>query len=76
MLRRYWGYAIAPAQPVPPAGGSNALLATNVNVATCRFSYATASGAARTGVAAVTLEFSQAGESVRLFQQVHVNNVP
>jgi len=24
----------------------------------------------------VTLEISQSGESVRLFQQVHVNNVP
>jgi hypothetical protein len=47
-----------------------------VNTATCRFSYSTASGAARTGVAAVTLEISQAGESVRLFQQVHVSNVP
>ena len=76
VLRRYWGYAIAPAQPVPPAGGSSALLATNVNVATCRFSYATAGGAAPTGVAAVTLEISQSGESVRLFQQVHVSNVP
>jgi MSHA biogenesis protein MshO len=76
VLRRYWGYAIAPAQPVPPAGGNNALLATNVSVATCSFSYATAGGAAWTGVAAVTLEISQAGESVRLFQQVHVNNVP
>jgi len=76
VLRRYWGYAIAPTQPVPPAGGNNALLATNVNVATCSFSYVTAGGAAWTGVAAVTLEISQSGESVRLFQQVHVNNVP
>jgi MSHA biogenesis protein MshO len=76
VLRRYWGYAIAPAQPVPPAGGNNAVLATNVNDATCRFSYATAGGTARTGVAAVTLEISQSGESVRLFQQAHVNNVP
>ena len=76
VLRRYWGYAISPVQPVPPAGGNNAVLATNVNDATCRFSYATAGGTARTGVAAVTLEISQSGESVRLFQQVHVNNVP
>ena len=74
VLRRYWGYAITPAQPVPPAGGSNALLATNVS--SCRFSYATVGSGARTGVVAVTLEISLAGESVRLFQQAHVNNVP
>jgi len=76
VLRRYWGYAISLAQPVPPAGGSNALLATSVNVAACSFSYAPAAGSARTGVVSLTLEISQAGESVRLFQQVHVNNVP
>jgi MSHA biogenesis protein MshO len=76
VLRRYWGYAIAVAQPVPPAGGNSALLATNVNVAACNFSYASAAGTARTGVVSLTLEISQAGESVRLFQQVHVNNVP
>jgi len=74
VLRRYWGYAISPAQPVPPAGGNSALLATDV--AACTFSYATAGSTARIGVASVTLEISQAGESVRLFQQVHVSNVP
>jgi len=74
VLRRYWGYAIAPAQPVPPAGGNNALLATNV--AACGFSYATAGITGRTGVVSLTLEISRAGESVRLFQQAHVNNVP
>jgi MSHA biogenesis protein MshO len=76
VLRRYWDYAISPAQPVPPAGGNNALLATSVNVAACNFSYAPAAGTARTGVVSLTLEISQAGESVRLFQQVHVSNVP
>jgi MSHA biogenesis protein MshO len=76
VLRRYWGYAIAPAQPVPPAGGSNALVATSVNVAACNFSYAPVAGTARTGVVSVTLEISQGGESVRLFQQAHVSNVP
>ena len=76
VLRRYWGYAISLAQPVPPAGGSNVLLATNVNVAACNFSYAPAAGTARTGVVSLTLEISQGGESVRLFQQAHVSNVP
>jgi MSHA biogenesis protein MshO len=76
VLRRYWGYPIAAAQPVPPAGGSSAFLATNVNDATCNFSYATGGAAQRTGVVSLTLQISQSGESVRLFQQAHVGNVP
>lgn len=76
VLRRYWGYPISAAQPVPPVGGNSALLATNVNVAACTFSYTTAGATQRTGVVAVTLQISQSGESVRLFQQVHVSNVP
>ncbi|MBI3044753.1 MAG: type II secretion system protein [Betaproteobacteria bacterium] len=74
-LRRYWGYSIAAVQPTPPAGGSNALLATNVS--DCSFSYDPATGASgRTGVVALILQIEQSGEKVRLFQQVHVSNVP
>jgi len=74
VLRRYWSYAISPAQPVPPAGASTALLATNVGG--CSFSYATVGASGRTGVVAISLQISQGGETVRLFQQVHVSNVP
>ncbi len=76
VLRRYWGYAISAAQPVPPVGGNSALLATNVNDATCNFSYTTGGATQRTGVVSLTLQISQSGESVRLFQQAHVSNVP
>ena len=73
-LRRYWGYPITQTQATPPAGGNNALLASNVTG--CSFVYATGSAGQRTGVVALTLEISQSGEAVRLFQQVHVNNAP
>ncbi len=73
-VRRYWNYPIALAQPTPPAGGGNALLATHI--AACSFSYATGGVTGRTGVVALTLQISQSGENVRLFQQAHVNNVP
>lgn len=80
-VRRIAGYAIQAAQPNNVAAAplstapSNALLATTITG--CSFTYVAASGAAqRTGVASLFLEISQAGESVRLFQQVHVNNVP
>jgi MSHA biogenesis protein MshO len=75
VLRRYWGYPIQLSpQPTPPAGGANALLATNI--AGCSFSYTPGGAGQRAGVVSLTLQISQGGESVRLFQQVHVNNVP
>jgi len=72
-LRRFWNYGILAAQPTPPVGGSNALLATEV--VACDFSYASAT-ALRTGVVTLTLRVERNGELIRLFQQVHVNNVP
>lgn len=71
-LRRYWNYTISTAQSTPPATTNNAVLAEDVAV--CDFSYATVSQ--RTGVLALSLQVSRDGESVRLFQQIHVNNVP
>ncbi len=73
-LRLYWNYGIVDPQPIPPAGGSNALLASNV--ADCSFTYATSGAAQREGVVALALQIQQSGESIRLFQQVHVANAP
>src|SRR2546425_27049 len=75
-LRRYWGYGIVDPQPTPPAGGSNALLASNV--ATCSFTYAPTGVAQRTGVVMLSLQIQESGsnDSIQLFQQVHVTNVP
>jgi MSHA biogenesis protein MshO len=72
-LRRYWAYSISATQPTPPAGGSSALLATHVTE--CSFTY-DEGATGRTGVVALLLQLERAGEKVRLFQQVHVNNVP
>jgi MSHA biogenesis protein MshO len=73
-LRRYWGYAIAAAQPAPPGGGSNALLATSISA--CSFSYTASPVTQRNGIVSLSLQVSQSGETVSLFQQVHVVNVP
>ena len=75
-LRRYWGYGIVDPQPTPPAGGSNALLASNV--AACSFTYAPTGVAQRTGVVGLSLQIQESGssDSIQLFQQVHVTNVP
>jgi MSHA biogenesis protein MshO len=75
-LRRYWNYGILAAQPTPPGSGDSALLAGDVVF--CSFTYdADPSGTAiRSGLVALNLRVERAGEVIRLFQQVHVNNAP
>jgi MSHA biogenesis protein MshO len=80
-VRRIAGYAIQAAQPNNVAAAplstapSNTLLATSITA--CSFSFVAAGGATqRTGVVSLSLQVQQQGEQVRLFQQVHINNVP
>jgi MSHA biogenesis protein MshO len=73
-VTRYWSYGIASAQATPPVGGSSALLATGVTE--CSFSYSTSGATGRTGIISLTLTVERSGEKVRLFQQVHVSNIP
>ncbi len=79
-LRRVSGYTIQPGQPnsiaaAPLAGATlNSRLATSVSA--CNITYATGGATGRTSVVALTLQISQSGETVKLFQQAHVSNVP
>jgi MSHA biogenesis protein MshO len=80
-LIRYWGYPYSTAQVAPPAGGSSAVLAGNVDVANCSFAYTAGSIGDRTGTVAMVLTLVRSGgsgtpEQVRLFQQAQVNNAP
>ena len=72
-LRRYWDYGILAAQATPPATPNNTLLATGVTA--CSLSFAAGAGM-RNGVVTLALTIAQASEPIRLFQQVHVSNVP
>lgn len=72
-LTRYWGYAIAAARPTPPAPASSALLATNVSA--CSFTYQPGA-TERGGLVSMTLNLSQAGETVRLYATTQVSNQP
>lgn len=76
-IRRYEGYGFNAAQQVPPAGGTSALLATNV--VDCSFVYAP-SVAPMVGLLTMTLTLRRAvstgNETVRLYHSVHVSNVP
>ena len=80
-LKRYWGYAIAPLQPTPPAGGSNALLASNVSACTFTYNAAANPMTQRNGLVTLSLsvtEVSSQGQSetVSLYEAAHVSNVP
>ena len=77
-LTRYSGYTIASAQPTSAAvlnatGASSALVASNVTG--CQFVF-NAGTAQRNGLATLTLQITQSGESVQLLHQVEVVNAP
>jgi MSHA biogenesis protein MshO len=70
-LTRHWNYGFNTAQAVP-AGGSSALLAGNV---TCSVDYS-ANATGRNGLLFINLTLTSGGESVTLFNQLHVDNSP
>jgi MSHA biogenesis protein MshO len=77
-LTRYAGYAIAATQPVPPAGGSSAPIAENVE--SCTFDY-TPNVAPQVGLVTLRLTLAKARsdgslERVSLYHAAHVSNVP
>ncbi len=75
VLRRYWRYGFIAAQPAPPitlAGVQSAILADKVSV--CEIIYDAVN--LRNGLVAIWLGITRGGESISLYHQVHVNNVP
>jgi MSHA biogenesis protein MshO len=73
-LTRYWGYAIAAGQPTAfPAGTPQALLASHVSG--CSIAYQPAV-TERSGLVSMTLNLSQANETVRLYATTQVSNQP
>ncbi len=72
-LVRYEGYAFSAAPPVPPAGGA----AVVVNgISACAFSYDPAGATARTALVTLSITLSEAGESVPIVHQIHVQGTP
>lgn len=71
-LTRHWNYGFNAVQATPPAGGSSATLAGG---ASCVVEY-TANATGRNGLLFVQLTLTAGGESVTLFQQIHVDNAP
>lgn len=80
-LVRYSGYGYNEPQVAPPAGGSSAVLAANVDAGDCSFTYTAGALSERTGTVSMVLQLSitppgGTTEKVRMFQQVQVGNSP
>ncbi len=84
-LIRYWGYGFLAGTlpPVPPitvaqaVQGVAATLGSAVladNISGCSFVYDIVNQ--RNGLVAITLQISKDGETVSLYEEIHVNNVP
>lgn len=78
-LTRYTGYGFLSSQPDPPATGTSAVLARNVD--SCRFGYDPAAVAARYALVTLQLGLQDKsadikGETVSLYHAVHVDNLP
>lgn len=74
VMRRYWNYPLAAAQPTPPTGGSSALLVRDVT--SCLVTYDGSIANVRAGLVTLGLTLTRQGESVTLYHAVHVANVP
>lgn len=72
-LKRYWKYGFNATQSAPAAlGGSSAILADKVSACTMTYDIANQ----RYGLLTVHLSLSSKGESVSLYNEIHVNNAP
>ncbi len=73
LLVRHWAYGYNPSQKAPAAlGGSSAILANSVSG--CAIDYELPNQ--RFGLLAVRLTLTRGGESVSLYNEIHVNNMP
>lgn len=71
-LVRHWGYTITASQVTPPTGGSSAVLAQNVSG--CTFTYNQINE--RYGLVTMQIVLTKNNETVTLYHEVHVSNVP
>ncbi|HEX7812638.1 MAG TPA: type II secretion system protein [Burkholderiales bacterium] len=73
VVRRYAGYGFSPTQAAGAPGGTVTVLAGSVSG--CNFVYTPQAGR-RAGLVSLTMQLTQGGETISLYYQVHVSNVP
>lgn len=74
-LKRHANYGFNAVQACPPAGAGATLAGDGTTSASCSFDY-TSAATGRNGLLFVQLGLTSGGESVSLFQQIHVDNAP
>lgn len=76
-LKRYWNYGIIDTPQPTTFGASTALIAGNVS--SCNIVYGTLGATnpyTRNGVVAIVLGITRANETVNLYHEIHVDNLP
>ena len=76
-LTRYSGYVSSPTeitQPTTFTGAASALLATHVSA--CTFTYTQNVMTQQTGLLAASLQITESGETLSLYNETHVSNAP
>lgn len=78
-LVRHWGYGFNPVQVANIVGGSSAILADKVSACTIEYEIPTVPSTvlfSRFGLLGVRLTLNRGGESVTLYNEIHVSNSP
>ena len=75
-LRRWSGYPLQAGQPTAPPGGTNAVLASHVSACQLRYATPAAPTLESRGLVAVRLAITRANETVTLYHEAHLSNVP
>lgn len=77
VLTRYWGYGISSTQPTAFAAGSSALIAENVSA--CNVVYgglAATNPYTRNGLVQIVIAITRSDETINLYHEIHVDNLP
>lgn len=78
-LTRYWGYGIEPAQPDAAAefDGSSALIAENLSACNIVYgSLAVSNPYTRNGLVQIVVAITRDDETINLYHEIHVDNLP
>lgn len=73
-LTRYWGYGIADTQPTAFTTGGSARIAENLSA--CNIVYNTNPAYTRNGLVQIVVAITRDDETINLYHEIHVDNLP
>lgn len=78
-LTRYWGYGINATQPTAAADFDGGSAAITENISACNIVYGSLAATnpyTRNGLVQVVISITRAGETINLYHEIHVDNLP